>query len=141
MSNDDYCASCSNLVVIDSDDQYRCEKCGDILCQSCLVFDSDDDEITYCNRCCDKIQEEEVIYKCLECNENLYYDFFNNYICNTCKRKNAKKGVFRKCKVCANFIMMNNKNECQCCEKTVCGNCYIIDDEDYIICKKCEEKD
>jgi len=137
------CSTCQDLIIIDSDDDYWCENCGDKLCQKCVVW-NEDDEFTYCKDCSNK--EEETIYKCLECNQNLYHDIFDYYFCTYCNPKidnKSKKGYYKRCKACDNFIIMNNKKdfECRSCEGIICENCYIIDEEIYIICKICKEND
>jgi len=142
------CSDCQDLIIIDSDHEYWCDKCGVILCQRCVVCD--EDEFTYCNNCSDRKtdeEEEETIYKCLDCNnKNLFRDFYDSYFCINCNPKmneKSKKGCFKRCKVCDNFISMNNKKdlECQSCESVICNNCYVKDEEDIIICKTCKEKD
>jgi hypothetical protein len=143
------CSGCQTLIVIDSDDDdYCCENCGDRLCQNCFIWDEDDDN-TYCKDCSNKPDEDEegITYECLDCNnQNLTWDFYNCYFCLNCNPKmcrKEKKGYFKRCKVCNNFISMNNKKdfECQSCEGIVCNNCYVKDEEGYTICKGCKEDD
>ncbi len=47
------CSKCRSPIAINSDDDYKCEMCGKVVCIACVVYSDDDDECdSFCSNDC-----------------------------------------------------------------------------------------